>query len=203
LIPFAIPRVSRLRLLGALAGCALLAGAAPAVAGACDLNTSGATPIFAAFNDQNNYILAPGGTFSAGATGWSLSHAAVVADGAGLAPGDDHSLLVSPGGSATSPPFCIGTSTPFVRFMVRTRDRLMGAMRAYVVWTDWAGREHTSYMGWVPGVHVWTPSIPLFVNQLPLWEPGLTLTVRLRLEPSNGAGTWGIDDVYVDPYSRG
>ena len=37
---------------------------------------------------------------------------------------------------------------------------------------------------------------------LPLWQSGSTLSVRLQFLPAQYGGSWTIDDVYVDPYSR-
>jgi hypothetical protein len=39
-------------------------------------------------------------------------------------------------------------------------------------------------------------------NALPLWMPGSTLGVRVQFVPI-GISPWAIDEIYVDPYSRG
>jgi hypothetical protein len=197
-------RSSRLgRILCSLAGVSALAGAVPAVADACTLNTSGGSEVFAKYGDTNNYVLAPNGIFSGGTAGWSLSNAWLSSGGPGLVAGDGQSLTVGSGGSVTSPSFCIGTSTPTVRFMLRTPSGGPGnTMNAYLLWKDWSGASNDTYIGWVAGSSGWAPSTPLNVSSMPLWESGSTLTVRLQLVPQNG-GAWSLDDFFVDPYSKG
>jgi hypothetical protein len=38
---------------------------------------------------------------------------------------------------------------------------------------------------------------------LGLWNAQQTARVQLILEPEHGGGDWAIDDVYIDPYTRG
>ena len=38
---------------------------------------------------------------------------------------------------------------------------------------------------------------------LPLWNSGQTASVQFVFDPEDFGGAWTIDDVYVDPYTRG
>jgi hypothetical protein len=77
-----------------------------------------ATP-FSGFGDLNQYWLVTGGSFENANIWWRL------AGGAGIVPGtetfyvngktDASSLAIPPGGSATSPAFCVTTSSPLMR----------------------------------------------------------------------------------------
>jgi hypothetical protein len=190
------------RALVALAGAATFAGAAPAVASACTLSTGPVSKVFAKYADYANYMLAPNGIFANGTNGWSLSGASLVSGGPGLVSGDGHSVVIQQGGNLTSPTFCIGVSTPTVRLMVRQPDGGASTMYVYALWKDWSGQSQTTYIGWIAGSTSWAPSQPLNVASVPLWETGTTLSMRIELVPQTGSN-WSVDDVFIDPYSRG
>jgi len=196
-----IPRPRRMA--QAMVVAAGLITALPGAAQACTLSSAPHSQLFAKFGDLNQYSLLPWSTFGNGASGWSLSNATVSGGGAGLLPGDVRAIAIQPGGSATTPKMCVGFSTPTVRFMARQASGYMATMDAYVLWTDWSGQSHSTFVGWVYGTTTWQPTFPILVSALPLWEAGGTLTIRLKLVPASGAGNWYVDDVFLDPYSRG
>ena len=203
-MPFPI-RVPRLRRLVCLAAGAMLLGClAPAVAGACTLSSAPSSQVFAKYGDTNEYQLAPNGIFAgANTSGWSLLKAAVSPFGAGLVSGDGHSVVIGSGGKLTTPSMCVGTTTPTLRFMVREQGVSGGVLYAYVLWQDWAGNLYDTYLGWTGGSSSWTPSVPVNVSALPLWQAGSTLPIRLELIPGGHSGAWAVDDFFLDPYSRG
>ena len=204
----------RLALL-ALALCILLgAGATASRADAGDGSLLGcgytAQHPFLRFLDPLPYTLAPDGGFEAGAAGWKLSGGARVVSGnepfALSGPGSK-SLLIPSGGSATSPPMCVGLLLPVVRFVYQGGS-LLSTMKVEAVWTNTAGGQSSIVLLPVVlgGASNWAPTLPLLqvggvLNALTL--NGLTTNMSFRLTPKGGlfgSGNWRIDDVYVDPW---
>jgi hypothetical protein len=206
----------RLALL-ALTLCALLAASAATAsrAEAADGSLLGcgyaAQHPFLRFLDPLPYTLAPDGGFEAGAAGWKLSGGARVVSGnesfALSGPGSK-SLLIPSGGSATSPPMCVGLLLPVVRFVYQGGS-LLSSMKVEAVWTNGAGGQSSIVL--LPGVlgglgNGWLPTLPLLqlggvLNALTL--NGLTTQMSFRFTPRGGlfgSGTWKIDDIYVDPW---
>lgn len=195
-------RTTITRLAGALAGLAALAGALPGVAGAACPGGPVSHP-FAAFGDNSNYVLAPGGDFESGMSGWSLTGARVVAGNETFLATGSRSLAIGVGGQAASPPVCVGSEYPTFRFFAR---RLSGGpqsnLTASLRWIDLLGIAVESPAGSLPATSSWTPSPAMRLgNSLPLWLGGSTLYVQLVFR-STGGGSWAIDDAYIDPYSR-
>src|SRR6185437_2221847 len=112
--------------LGALLGClvaaAALARVAPAPAApSCAATPSGA-PVFQAWGDSADYVLAGGGSFEPGAPGWSLSGGAAVGAGGdpfGVAGSGSQSLTLPAGASATSACLKAPHDRAIVRFALR------------------------------------------------------------------------------------
>jgi hypothetical protein len=168
---------------------------------------------FAQFGDANNYFLAPGGNFEAGAPGWALKSARVVAD---QEPWQVHSdggtgaLTISAGGSAVTPTVCVGLAEPTMRFFAhRSGGGLLGGLSQLLV----TARVETS-LGLVAEVPVgtittvtngtpWnvTPVQVVAASLLPLL-PGEHTPIQFRFTPV-GSADWVIDDVFVDPRGRG
>ena len=202
----------RLALL-ALAFCVLLAVPA-ARAEAADGSLLGcgyaAQYPFLRFLDPLPYTLAPDGGFEAGAAGWKLSGGAKVVSGnesfALSGPGS-RSLQIPSGGSATSPPMCVGLILPVVRFVAQGGS-LLSTLKVEAVWTDSAGRQRSIELlpAVLGGSSAWAPTLPLLqlggtLNALTL--NGLTTQMSFRFTPRGGlfgSGTWRIDDIYVDPW---
>ncbi len=158
---------------------------------------------FAGFGDDANYVLAPGGTFESGTFGWTLSGSHLVDGNETYAATGNHSLAIQANGRAVSPPVCVGGEYPTFRFFAR---RLSGGSQATLTaglrWIDLLGIAVESPAGSVPATSSWAPSpIMRLGNSVPLWLPGSTLFVQLVFR-SSGGGSWAIDDVYIDPYSR-
>ena len=204
-MPYLIRRPRLRRSLCSLVGAALLVGAIPAVANACT-PASGGSPVFKSFGDPATYTPLQNGAFEGSTSGWSLT-------GAAVAPGnesfhihgasDSRSLSINPTGVAISPPICVSAATPTFRFVARKTSGSWAQMNVNLLWTDAAGTTHTTTAGSISGTSNWAASPVLNLGvTLPLWEPNSTLAVRLQFLPANYGGSWAIDDVYIDPYSR-
>jgi len=203
------------RLALALAGalCALAFAAQPSHAGllvasapSCADETTSRP--FLPWLDLARYTPAPDGGFESGARGWDLAGGAATVAGnepfAVAGKSDKTSLRVPAGGAATSPTFCVGLEHPTVRmFAKRVGGSLLSTLRVDVRFEDALGRTRALPIGVVLGTGAWQPTLPMpvLVNLLPLL-PGAHTPVSLRLVPQ-GAGSWLVDDVYVDPFKRG
>jgi hypothetical protein len=205
-------RFRRLALL-ALAFCVLLAVPASR-ADAADGSLLGcdhaASNPFLRYLDPLPYTLAPDGGFEAGAAGWQLSGGARVVSGNEpfmLSGPGSKSLQLPAGSSATSPPMCVGLILPVVR-LVTQGGALLSNLKVEAVWTNASGGESSLILlpGVLGGSSAWAPTLPLLqlggvLNALTL--NGLTTQMSFRFTPKGGllgAGTWRIDDVYVDPW---
>ena len=202
------------RFVAALAGalCALALAAQPSHAGvlvasspSCD--TTRTSHPFLPWIDVASYVPAPDGGFEAGAKGWKLNGATTVAGNETYhvgGAGDDTSLRVPDGGSATSPAFCVGLEHPTARFFAkRVGGSLLSTLRVDVEFEDALGETHFQPVGVVAlNGGSWQPSLPMLLvaNLLPLL-PGDHTPVALRFVPQGG-GSWLVDDVYVDPFKR-
>jgi hypothetical protein len=208
---------ARNALLGVLAGAALLAlpGSASAgvlVASAPDCDNGAVSQPFAQWGDDNNYFLAPGGSFEGSLDGWGLNRARVVDDQEPwrvAGDGGSNALSVSPGGSVVTPVMCVGLEHPTMRFFAhRSGGGLLAATSQLLV----TARTETS-LGLVVDVPVgtittltngtkWnkTPQQIVLSSLLPLL-PGEHTPIQFRFTPV-GTSDWMIDDVYVDPRGR-
>jgi len=217
-MPHVIHRVAMRRegrLVAALAGalCALAIAAQPSHAGvlvasspSCDA-TQTSRP-FLPWIDVASYVPAPDGGFEAGAKGWKLDDATVVAGNEPYHVGDDaddSALRVPAGGSAKSPAFCVGLEHPTARFFAkRVGGSLLSTLRVDVQFEDALGNTRYLPIGVVAlNGGSWQPTLPMLMvaNLLPLL-PGDHTPVALRFVPQ-GSGSWLVDDVYVDPFKYG
>jgi len=160
---------------------------------------------FSKWGDSSSYFLVPGGSFEGtpAQVGWTLS-------GSTLTPGnepfhlngasDDQSLLISGGGSATSPVFCVDSTMPSLRFLVRQTApgsdlRIQGVVptpRGPLTLTVADLPDHV--------LSSWTPvQITVQTNRIP---KGFSVAAAMRFVVP-ATGSWQIDDVYVDPYRAG
>lgn len=191
--------------LTALSGCALLP-AAPAAASLVDTsNCDGATLTqpFAPYGDANFYKLAPGGNFEGSLSGWSLSSGARVVSGGN--DGSAHALQLSAGASAATAPTCVNASNPSYRFFSRSSGGLLGLLPAMTVsleYRDGLLGLVSLPLGVATPTSSWAPSpVELTLAALPAALADGSVPLSLRF--TGIAGTWTIDDVYVDPWARG
>ena len=210
---FAMRREGRFMVVLAGALCALAFAAQPSHAGvlvqsapaSCADQPSART--FLPWLDLATYTKAPDGGFEAGAAGWDLDGGAATVAGNepyGVSKDNgDTSLRIPAGGAATSPVFCVGLEHPTYRFFAkRTGGSLLSTLRVDVQFEDALGVQHSLPTGLVVGGTSWAPTLPQLIvaNLLPLL-PGDHTPITLRFVPQ-GAGSWQIDDVYVDPFKH-
>ena len=195
----------RLLLTGAatVAATALLAAPAAAAVTAPAPSCPSATIVhpFTPWGDAADYFLAPNGGLEKGATGWALKGAASVISGnepfyvGGTA--DRQSLRLPAASSATTAPFCIGVEHRTMRFFSNAPSS--SSLAVDVLYTDAGGVSRTLNLAKLVGASRWAPTaiVPMVVNALAV----NTMSVRLRFTPQ-GASTWTIDDVFIDPFSH-
>jgi hypothetical protein len=182
------------------------ASAGVLVKSATNCVTSPLVQPFTQWGDNSDYVAAPGGSFENGAAGWTLNHAAVDSGNESYdvnGSSDSHSLKISPGGSAVTPTICVGLDRPTLRFFARSSGGLLGlsTMAVSVRFETSLGLVAELPIGVVLPSGKWEPSLPLpiLANLLPLLPNDMT-PVQFRFTPV--AGTYWIDDVYVDPKNR-
>ena len=192
-------------LLAAIAVVAFAAFAVPASASAACDGQALSKP-FARWLDFADYTMPDDGSFEAGASGWQLDRATVVADNEPFGvhgANDSNALRVPAGGSAVSTPICIGLGHPTLRLFARSSASLtLSSLRVDVRFLDSSGNQRSLPVGTLlPGTR-WQPTLPMpvVVNLLSVLPAGPS-EVRLAFTPV-GPATWWIDDVYVDPKAR-
>jgi hypothetical protein len=181
--------------------------AAPAQAGiltrsATDCGDPVLSQPFKPWFDSSYYKQVENGGFETGTDGWALAGGAKVVSGNATqhagGTGDDQSLLLPAGSSATSPPVCVGLNEPTLRYFAKKNSGLLSVLTVSVQVQLQLGVWVTLPIGADLG-GAWHPSLPALVvaNLLPLLPPDMT-AVRFKFAPQLG-GSWQIDDVYVDP----
>jgi hypothetical protein len=178
----------------------------PATAGAntSALNCPGSTQQpFKPWLDPASYILAPGGDFEA-ASAWTLTGGAKIVSGNEPyrvhSASDSHSLSIPAGGSATSPPICVGLAYPTLRLFA-TGGSLLSPLKVEVIYKTALGTT-TQPVLLLPTMPSWAPTLPMLflANATGMTSlDGLTSSVQFRFTAVGNAG-WMIDDVYVDPW---
>ncbi|MDX6680850.1 MAG: hypothetical protein QOG94_889 [Solirubrobacteraceae bacterium] len=194
--------------IAALTVCATSASAGVIVNAAPSCDAQPLSKPFLPWLDSAQYTPLRGGDFETGAAGWALS------GGAAVAPGNEPfqvagpgtaSLAVPAGGSATSPPICVGVEHPTLRFFAR-RDSGgllgLGLLQVEVLFRTNLGILDSLPIGVVGPTDGWRPTLPMTIvaNLLPLLSHERT-AVAFRFTPLFG-GDWSVDDIQVDPYQR-
>jgi hypothetical protein len=200
----AATRRFRLALVGILA--ILTTGLAASTSSAGILPGSGcnyppAIQPFRPWADAASYSLMQGGSFEAGASGWALAGNARVVSGNEsyfvTSRGDSRSLAIPAFSSAMTPPFCVNLTRPTFRFFASNTGASTSRLRVRVVFRSILGILGILDGGTVAAGSAWTPS-PIMLATLN--APLGTNNVQFVFTPSDTAGSWRIDDVYVDPW---
>jgi hypothetical protein len=158
-------------------------------------NGSALTQPFARWLDFSHYELAPGGDFESPA--WTLTGGAQLVGGsepyAATGTAGSSSLSLSAGSSAQSPLTCVDAAYPTIRFFIEG----WGLVAVSIVdgSTVIPAGVAVAAGGWSPTPVMLTTSAVLGALS------GGTAQVSLRLTAL--AGNPQIDDVFVDPWSRG
>lgn len=207
----------------------VLAAAIAAAAAVAPVSTAAAAPApaavgaacagtlfqpFTAWGDSSFYSLLPDGDFEAGGQGWTFTRGAQV-DGAGNGNSHahgragtlTHSVILPPGGSATSPPVCVGSASPYARMFADTvrRSRSTGSsLQVEILLQSPNGSMQAKGMGRVPEIAGWdaTRRMSIAQGQLGVQHTSYTTTIRFRFTAIEGS-TWRLDDIYLDPRMRG
>jgi len=194
----------RLALGMVLAGAALVSTTPAANAGllpGSGCNYPPAKHPFAPWNDAASYSLMQGGSFENGASGWTLAGGARVVQGNESFKtenaSDSQSLSIPGGGVALTPQFCVNLTRPTFRFFAVNSGSSSSRLRVKVVY-----RGLLSILGILDGGTIaagqsWQPSPVLLAT---LNAPLGTNSVQFTFVPTDGTGSWRIDDVYVDPW---
>lgn len=162
---------------------------------------------FAPWNDDAPYTRLVDGGFEDGGTAWQLRRAAVV-DGNEPwhrhAADDRRALALAAGGSALSPPLCIGLGHPTLRLFARNTGSPHGLLSVEILADTSLGITLPISIGVVGRLQSsWAPTHRMLtlVNLLTLLPPGVT-EVSFRFRAIGLRSAWVIDDVYVDPYAK-
>ena len=134
---------------------------------------------------------------------WTLTSGAAIVGGNepffAHAAGDSTSLLLVPGGSATTRPMCVTLKHPTIRMFVRNLGSRFSFFRISAIFQDQNGVLRTVEFAKVAATARWAPSpaIPYLVNvDVPLDDQGTT-AVAFKFTGLDGVTM--IDDVFVDP----
>ena len=199
------PKHLRRTLTAAFGAAAVTLAVVPAAEAACTATPT--TKAFAAFGDTADYSLAPAGAFESGATGWSLSGSSVVSGNESAkvhGSGDAKSLAISATGQAVSPAFCVGIQHPSFRFFARRTSGTWGVLNVKLRYKGADGVTNETTVGSVSAADTaWHPTASIALSTvLGLWNGDQSASVQIVLDPEDYGGSWAVDDVYIDPYSR-
>jgi len=159
---------------------------------------------FAPWLDVANYKLAPGGDFERGFGGWTLSRGAAPALGSEpwgvTGKVGTRALALPAGATALSPATCVNAGSPTVRFFARSTGGLLPLLRVDAVYRDGLASVAVP-VGVVLPTSRWQPSAPMLTGSVATAAlAGGEVPMSLRFTAVRG--TWQVDDVFVDPYSR-
>lgn len=197
---FLRPRSARVKF-GATATVALLAMAVLASsAQACSY--ASAKQVFLRWGDQRYYVLAPNGGIESGDLGWTLAGGAKAVSGNETfnLNADSKSLSLPTGSSATSPSICASIETQVVRLMVRNTAQPSSQLRVEVTYSL-QGVLHTNVVETLTAGSAWAPSPPIS-TLLGSGGTAIPSSFQIRFRPLDSLGSWQIDELYVDPFSR-
>lgn len=165
--------------------------------------TNATTP-FARWGDTNAYFLMPNGGFESGTTGWAPGSAKVVAGNESFfasSTTDSHSLAIPGGATVTSPTACVAMGENTVRLFVKNPGVTGSTLhiQAYVQNPLTGLVLSTGFnLNSTAGATTWAPTARLSIPNLlggVLGTQNVTLVFTTK-----GSGTWGIDDVFIDPF---
>jgi hypothetical protein len=163
--------------------------------------------VFLPWADPASYTLAPGGSFENSSSHWTLVGAS--RDTADNEPfhvtgANDHSSLsISDGGTALSPAMCVGLGEPDARvFFKQTRGLPGASLQVDVLFDDVTGTTQAQTIAELGVAQQWrlSPQLLTMANLLPTIGAGST-AIAFRFTAIGGS--FKVDDLYVDPWSRG
>ena len=199
-MPYIIrPKGTTRRLCGALVG-VLAALTIPAAASACSIGAT--SQPFANYGDLASYVLVEGGSFEGNTSGWALQNARIVNSNWGYEGSyGSRGLEIAPGGSAVSPAVCVSTQEPTFRFFMREAGAGDSQLLVTVRWES-ERRAHEIVSTISSASYAWGPSPVMgLANVMSSLTAGQSVNAHLVFSV-DGAGSWEVDDVYIDPYTR-
>ncbi|MGH3014055.1 MAG: hypothetical protein ACRDNN_03815 [Gaiellaceae bacterium] len=159
--------------------------------------------------DPMQYTLAPRGNFESGVSGWTLKGGAAVVTGNepwNVSGAGSRSLYLPSGSTAMTPPICVETLDPTVRYFAKNRGLVaLSSLVVEVVLLDKYGRPVLALPAGVhTGLSTWHPSLPgvALLNLTAILNGGKA-NVAFRFRPVGLGAKWQIDDVFVDPLKMG
>jgi hypothetical protein len=180
------------------------AGASADLINTSDCDGAALSQPFAAWGDSAQYKLLPGGNFEGSLDGYTLhGNAKVVSGNEQFGPGAK-SLSIPAGSSVLTAATCVNSANPTYRFFYKSQGGLLGllpVMTVSLVYESGLLGIVELPLGVVLPSGKWAPS----GKQLTLASLGSLVadgSVPLALRFTSVAGTWTVDDVYVDPVSR-
>jgi hypothetical protein len=194
---------ARLGLVVVAAALALLAATSSSWAGTLTSSCTygAASRPFVPWGDLASYTLVPGGSFEAGAPGWTLADGARVVSGNesfyAHSPLDRYSLALPAGSSATTAPFCVSLVRPTIRLFVANGGSSTSKLRVRVVFRGLLGVLGTLDGGTITARPSWNASPVMLAT---LNAPLGTKSAQFVFTPADSTGAWRIDDLYVDPW---
>jgi hypothetical protein len=158
--------------------------------------------------DLASYTLAPNGGLEAGSSAWLLSGAASVVRGNETftvrAQGDEFSLSLPSGSSATTGTTCVELLDPTLRLFAMNSGSPLSLLKVEVLFADASGTPRALPIASMLGGTRWQPTLPMPIVANLLYPPLVTdgkVEVAFRFTPVGfGKSGWRIDDVYVDPF---
>jgi hypothetical protein len=157
------------------------------------------TTIFSRWGDLASYFLAPGGSME-DTTLWPGGSFVAENEPYLLAGFGTKSLRLTAGQSATSPWICQGSAYPTMRFMVRNAGSTTATLNVVMYISGIPGALD---LGTVPTTATWAPS-PIITLPTGFLPDGVTIPqVEVAFVASGAGADFRIDDVFVDPRSRG
>jgi hypothetical protein len=162
---------------------------------------------FSQWGDSNDYFLVPGGSFegTADQVGWTLSNASLTTGNEPFNvndPGDQQSVTINGGGSATSPFFCVDETMSGLRFFAQQVGAGTDLRVKALVQNPDGSVTPMSIADLADGsMPAWAPTNAIGASShLPA---GSSLMLALRFRAPVSSGSWQIDDIYADPYRSG
>jgi hypothetical protein len=194
------------RLVGLMAATVLALFGIPAVAqAACPAMPL--TKAFSVFGDTRDYSLLSNGAFEAGTGGWSLTNAWVADGNEGWkvrSPIDSKALWINPTGRVVSPSFCVSIDHPTFRFFARRTSNSWGVLDIRLRWSLDGGPIQEVLINTTSVGTNWEPTASFKLAEVTgLWNTSQLVTAQIILDPNDTGGGYAVDDVFIDPYTRG
>jgi hypothetical protein len=159
--------------------------------------------------DFSSYTLVPGGDFERSLTGWSLN------GGASLISGSEpwavtgslgrSSLSLPAGATAATAPVCVDLTRQTFRFFARNASvSVTATLKVDILYATASGAWRTIVAGAMTtaGIGGWQVS-PIYVNTSSLALLSGLSHPSIRYRFTAVGGRWQVDDLFIDPYSRG